>query len=477
MKKFHLVFVAAALLCGCRHPAVRVPERERDTTTRLDESPLLLDLPEDVASEETHTVGSLLSIADDERFLLEFPGTPLRDALGVIGTMAGVTLLCDASIDGIVEARFEDITLDDALQTLLRLHELTLLPGPGDVYFVERTDDASEVTDFVQLVNVRAADVSANLTSIVSDTSRVIVDSDRNVICIIGTHADVATVRRYLQHIDTLKDQVLLEVHLFEVTYEDGFDFGSVLELVGSSNSDAWNLLSNFGQGGDFSTTLTDNDGDFDATIDAVRRYIGLELVSSPRVLAITNTAALVDVVREIPYIETTSTTTGTTGGVGSTVQESVQFKEAGLKLQITPSIQEHGYLQVAIDQSISEEIGRFNDIPIIDRRTLTTQFLVEDRQTIVLGGLMQERQSEERRGVPLLMHLPFVGQFFRSDTDAVKKQELLVFVTPRILSPRQAAALAPHYRSAYKAKVGELGDKDLGVREMDSLIEPQYTQ
>jgi type II secretory pathway component GspD/PulD (secretin) len=57
--------------------------------------------------------------------------------------------------------------------------------------------------------------------------------------------------------------------------------------------------------------------------------------------------------------------------------------------MQITPSIQEHGYLQVAIDQSLSEEVGRFNDIPIIDKRTLTTQFLVQDRQTIVLGGLV----------------------------------------------------------------------------------------
>jgi hypothetical protein len=389
MQTPQLLLVAVVLLSACRHPAVRVPEREQDTTTRLDDSPLLLDLPEDEADLQSHTVGTLLSIADDERFLLEFPGTPLRDALGVIGTMADVTLLCDASIDGIVEARFEDITLDDALQTLLRQHELTVLPGPGDVYFVERSDDATEVTDFVQLVNVRATDVAANLASLVTEASRVIVDVDRNVVCIIGTHADVATVRRYLQHVDTLKDQVLLELHLFEVSYEDGFDFGSVLELLGSSNGDAWSLMSNFGKGSAFETTLTDNDGDFDATIDAVRRYVGLELVSSPRVLAVTNTPAIISVVREVPYIETTSTTTGTTGGIGSTVQESVQFKEAGLSMQITPSIQEHGYLQVAIDQSLSEEVGRFNDIPIIDKRTLTTQFLVQDRQTIVLGGLV----------------------------------------------------------------------------------------
>ena len=171
---------------------------------------------------------------------------------------------------------------------------------------------------------------------------------------------------------------------------------------------------------------------------------MGLELVSSPRVLAVTNTQALVDVVKEIPYIETTSTTTGTTAGVGSTVQESVKFKEAGIRLQITPSIQEAGYLQVAIEQSIIEEVERFLDIPVVDRRTIVSQFLVKDRNTIVLGGLIQERQSESRSGIPILMHIPILGQLFRGDSDLKRKQELLVFVTPRILSPQAGGRAGP---------------------------------
>lgn len=461
-----------ALVPGCRHGSVRVPERTDDPFADMENAPLLVELPEDELEEASHATGGSLSIASDETFLLDFPGTPLSEALGVIGTMAGVTILSDEAIDGIVEARFEDITLDDAFETLVRQFDLAVLPGPGSVLYVERLDDPSLVTDFIQLVNVRAVDVAPNLVELVGESSKVVADLDRNVICVIGTHGDVATIRRYLQHVDTLKDQVLLEVHLFEVSYEDGFDFGSILDIVGTTNGNAASILSNFGQTGGFEFTLSDNDGDFDATIDMVRDYVGLELVSSPRVLAVTNTPALVDVVREIPYVETTSTTTGTTAGVGSTVQESVQFKEAGLKLQITPSIQEFGYLQVQINQSISEQVGVFNGIPIVDTRTLDTAFLVQDEQTIVLGGLVQKRHSETRTGVPLLMHIPLIGQLFRSDSDSQTRQELLVFVTPRILSPRQAALLAPHYKEEYREARGVLASKVLGIEGARSSSE-----
>ena len=115
------------------------------------------------------------------------------------------------------------------------------------------------------------------------------------------------------------------------------------------------------------------------------------------------------------------------------------------------------------IAQSISEEIDRFNDIPVVDSRTLDTAFLVQDKQTIVLGGLVQKRQSESRTGIPLLMHIPLLGQLFRSDSDTETRQELLVFVTPRILSPRQAAQLSPHYQDEYRDARTTLEPKTLG--------------
>jgi len=443
-----LVGVAAA--AGCHQPLVRLDEREFESLQSLEQSPLLIELPAEPPERELHANGAL-RIADQEEFNLSFRSTPLRVAIEEIASRADVTMISDASISGEVDLTFTDITLDDALYTLLTQHNLVLLPGPGNVYFVERGDDPSQVTEFIQLVNVRAADVASNLEALVGAGSRVIADNDRNLVCLIGRQSDVAAVRRYLRHVDTLKEQVLLEVHIFEVLYEDGFELGAAASYDTTIDGNALDILSNFGGVGGFTTSFARSSGSLDATIDAMRSFVGIELISSPRVLAVTNTLAVVDVVKELPYVQVTATTTGTTAGVGSTVQEEVEFKEAGIKLQITPSIQEAGHLQIQIRQEIIEEVDRFKDIPVVDRRTLDTQFIVKDQETIVLGGLIQSRHSESRTGVPILMHIPVLGQLFRRDDDLQRKQEILLFVTPRILSPGQASQLTPHYKSAYR--------------------------
>jgi type II secretory pathway component GspD/PulD (secretin) len=451
------------LFAACHHPLVRGSARAADSTVMLDESPLLVDLPPDEPEPALHVEHGALRLADDTLYTLHFRGTDVRVALAEIAARADVTLIVGASVTGTVDVDFVDLALDDALATLLRQHDLVVLPGPKNVYFVDRNDDSSLVTEFIHLRNVRAVDVAPNLTALVGGTSKILTDNDRNLVCLVGRLSDVAAVRRYLQHVDTLKDQVLLEVHIFEVSYEDGFALGAISEFDGSVDGNPLAILSSFGQASDFSMTLSDDDGDFASTIDAVRRLVGLELVSSPRVLAVTNTKAIVDVVQELPYVEVTATTTGTTAGIGSTVQESVEFKDAGIKLEITPSIQEAGYIQIDILQQIIQEIGRFNDIPVVDRRTLSTQFLVKNKETIVLGGLIQNRERESRTGVPFLMHIPILGALFRGDNDLKKKQEILIFVTPRILSPSQAAKLAGRYRQSYRESRQDLTFPTLG--------------
>jgi type II secretory pathway component GspD/PulD (secretin) len=169
--------------------------------------------------------------------------------------------------------------------------------------------------------------------------------------------------------------------------------------------------------------------------------------------MTVSNREASIQVVEEIPYIQVTAVTSGTTGGVGSTVQETVEFKEAGIRLKVTPTIQGDDILQIVVDQELSEVIDFFNSIPVLDTRKLTTQFLVRDGETVVLGGLMQDRHSEQNRGVPLLMHIPIIGRFFRSDEDSSTKRELLLFVTSRVLDPGQAARLAPVYQQDYLDK------------------------
>ena len=241
-------------------------------------------------------------------------------------------------------------------------------------------------------------------------------------------------------------------MHIFEVTMDDSFDLGFNSSYNRNTSSGPIEILSNLANGmSPFRVNLQDDDGEFETTLAALQTYIALELVSSPRVLAITNSEATIEVIEEIPYVEVSTVTSGTTEGVGSSTQESVQFKEAGIKMKIRPTIQEDGTLMIEIDHELSEVAEFFNEIPVLDTRRLVSQFLVRDGETVVLGGLTQERRIEEDRGVPILMHIPLIGHLFRGDSDGIVKRQLLLFVTPRILDPDQASRIAPHYQESFR--------------------------
>lgn len=456
-----LTSAAALLVCACQHPSIGVGPRRADVFSPMEQSPLLMELGPPVEPAEPATPVRR-PIGGPELVSLDFRHSSLAEVVNLIATQAHANILLDAGLDRPVDVSFPSVTLDDALTILLQRNGLRLAEGPGGVYWVERADGSEPALAEFHLKSIHADDVAENLKALVGGESKIVVDRQHNYVLVRGTRGDVAAVETYLAGVDRLKQQVLVEVHLFEVRLDDGFEFGINAAFDGDVNGNALTIAQGLaGAADDFSLMFSSED--LEATVRALRRYVGLDLLSSPRVMAVSSTEAKIEVVEEIPYVETTAVTSGTTGGVGSTVQESVQFKEAGIRLAVTPTIQEDGVLQLAIHQELSEVIDYFNDIPVIDARTLDSQFLVGDRHTVVLGGLMQDRHSEADRGIPLLMHIPFVGRLFKSDADDVLKRELLIFVTCRILDPTQASRLTPGFQDRFRDRRSVLAPPVLG--------------
>ena len=225
--------------------------------------------------------------------------------------------------------------------------------------------------------------------------------------------------------------------------------------LDGNALSIAQNLSTS--QAGAFNAVFDFDGGDISSTINALQSYVDLELISAPRVMTVSGAKATINVIEEIPYIQAT-TSTQTNGGQAISAIQEVQFKEAGVKMDVTPIIQSNGILKIVISKELSEVVGTFQTIPILDKRTLNSEFLVANRQTIVLGGLMQDRRSDAEDGIPLLKDVPILGRLFRRDVDATSKRELLIFVTPRIVDPNEASVLARRYQSHFERKRTEYG-------------------
>ncbi len=452
--KLILQSLPLSLLLACQAVESDVGLFHPDLLEALTQSPIHAPLPEAAEPElfvSPHSQEAAWPrIGGDEEVELNLRGTTLREALQSIAAQAGVNILLEGNLDIPVHASFPKVKIDDALRSLLTQHDLRLQQDAAGIFSVVSTDGEAPVTAAIPLQSVAAADVAEQLAALAGD-SRIVIDTSRNVVLVDGNQRTLDTVRAYLAAVDRVKPQVLLEVTIFEAILDNDFELGVRHSYADSWNDAAYQVATTLGGSpGAFSLTLESQDGNPSLNMTALRRYVGLELVSAPRVISVTNTEASVDVVEEVPYIETTSTTE-TGDGLGSNITEQVAYKEAGIKLKATPAIQEQGILQVVIDLELSEVVETFNDIPILDTRKLANTFLVQDGDTIVLGGLMQDRRRDTDEGVPGLMHIPVLGRFFRNDLDASDRRELLVFVTPRVLSPGQAAHLSKHYQDQYR--------------------------
>ena len=459
--------VALTLLAACRYTGPAIPAAEPDPFQHMAETPVMaeLDLPEAPPEEvEPQPVTSIV-IGDEQPRDFEFSGTPLRTAIRAISEQAGLSLVLDPGIDGVVDASFLGVTQDEALKAILTRNELRLAEDPPGIFWVERTDGRQASSRTFVLQSSSAADVGEQIQSLAGPTSTVLVDPLQNLVHVRGTGADVEAIAEYVEAVDRLRRQVLLEVSLFEVSLNEDLELGLDHDFLGTINGNTVEIVQALtGTDEGFQVFLDDEDGDLSSTLQAIQRHSGIELISSPKVLVVSNTEAKIEVVEEVPYINVTSTQT--TGDIGQSVLQEVEFKDVGITLTVTPTIQEGGVVQIVVDQELSEVTSFFSGIPVVDSRHLLTQFLIEDRHTVVFGGLMQDRRAEIESGVPLLMHVPIVGRLFRADDDAAEKRELVVFLTARIVDPREAAGLAPAFQSHYREKRGELGRGPLQGRE-----------
>jgi type II secretory pathway component GspD/PulD (secretin) len=399
-------------------------------------------------------------IADDEKVSLELRGVSLAQAIHMIAETAKVNLYIADGLSGTVDASFPSVTLDDALRTLLAQNDLRLVEAPENVFWVEHSDGSAPRSETFAVLSMDPVQAGAALKELLANAT-VVVDKGHGLVVVRGTEADVQMARDFLQSADRVKSQVLLEVRVLEISLVDGFQLGIDAAALGTIDGDAFNIVQALATSSD-DVRVSINTPDVDATINVLAEYVGVQVLSAPKVLAVTGTESLIEVVEEVPYINVTSTTTGTTGGIGSTVVEEVQFKQSGIKMKVTPTIQADGMLDIVLDQEFSEVVGTFQGIPIIDKRHISANFLVRDRGTIVLGGLVQRRKRENDRGIPGLMDLPLIGRLFRSDEDRAERRELIVFLTPRIIDPHEATQLSERYEQDFQRNSNSEGAPEL---------------
>jgi general secretion pathway protein D len=199
-----------------------------------------------------------------------------------------------------------------------------------------------------------------------------------------------------------------------------------------------------FGTGG---LSLVQNSGSVKAILHAEASKGNVNVISSPSLMVLNNQEAKINVGQQVP-ISTGSTSTPLGGGVGGTlaVSNSIQYKDTGVTLEVTPRVNANGMVIMEIKQIVSSVVNiptsgstaTQQQTPTIDKKEIESSVAVLDGETIALGGLIDEQNTENKNGIPWLYQLPLIGPLFGSTTYDKTKNELVILITPRVVKSKQ---------------------------------------
>jgi general secretion pathway protein D len=180
---------------------------------------------------------------------------------------------------------------------------------------------------------------------------------------------------------------------------------------------------------------------DVDVALSALGAVTDVKVIFSQKLMTLNNKMAMLQVGDQVPII--TQTATGVRDATDLTVVNSVQLRDTGILLRVTPRIGKSGTVFVDVRQEVSNAITTETssiDSPTIQQRKIESRLVVPSGQSVALGGLISTTQTNTANGIPLLMDIPLIGQLFRNDNQIIERTELIVLVTPRVLIDGAAA-------------------------------------
>ena len=423
-----------------------------------------------------------------ERLTLNFQDIDTRSVLQLLADISGRNIVVSDAVTGNVTLRLQSVPWDQALDIVLATKGLDMREN-GNVIIVAPADEIAQrekadlaareelmqlepmYSEYLQVNYAKASDLASLITgaeggSLLSDRGTVAVDARTNTLLLQDTANRISDIRTLVATLDIPVRQVLIESRIVVVGDDFSRDLGVRWGFTGynkndsgsrfgtvSGSGESTNSMTNtfIGSGnvapdlpnqneryavnlpvanaaGKIALSLLNDDYLVELELSALQAEGRGEVISSPRVITANAKQATIEQGVEIPYQEASSSGATTT-----------QFKDALLRLTVTPQITPDDRIildLVVTKDSVGQQVTteRGGSVPSIDTRKVETQVLVNNGQTVVLGGIYETEIIELETKVPLLGDIPLLGYLFKNTSYKSKKSELLIFVTPKIL-------------------------------------------
>ncbi len=422
-----------------------------------------------------------------EPLSLNFQNIEVRAVLQLMADFTGLNVVASDSVQGNITLRLKNVPWDQALDIILKTRGLGMRQT-GNVVLIapnaeltdrekkeleaekQKLDLAPLRTSYFQINYAKAKDIAVMLKaekgSILTERGSVTIDERTNTLMVLETSEKHEEVASLIEKLDVPIKQVMIESRIVVASDDFGRDIGIRSGVTGARNNGANGIIAATGTaagadtmvnsainnnlagtgpypiavpsqtdrynvnlpsgGASLALAILGSDYLVDLELSALQTEGRGEVLSNPRVITSNQKAARIEQGVEIPYQEASSS--------GAT---STSFKKAVLSLEVTPQITPDD--RVVMDLTVNKDSvgGIYAGVPSINTRSITTQVLVNNGDTVVLGGVYEQSASEGETKVPFLGDIPILGALFRTKSRKESKQELLIFVTPKILSDK----------------------------------------
>jgi type IV pilus assembly protein PilQ len=465
-----------------------------DTSAYQTSNKYVVDVSPKHADKSKQPLPGQKPVYSGKRVTFNFQNIPVRSALNLLATVSHLNIVASDSVTGSVTLRLVNVPWDQALDVILRAKSLDKRRN-GNVIWVapqaelakyeqdladaklKAQDSAELVTDYVPISYGKASDIAKLLTTgsmqgggggggantqrgFLSPRGSVSFDQRTNTLLLNDTPEKIKQLRELIAVLDKPVQQVLIESRIVVATDDFTRELGVKWGANGRKNNTEFqnaatatpSLTAGLGGGnvssGAFNVNLpatgaTSSVGlailganyALDLELSAAQTEGRGEVISSPRVITANQQEAVIRQGQEIGYV----TYQNQGAGTGGAPTASVQFKDAVLELKVTPTITADNRVYLAINvkkDALAAFVNTPNgQVPQIDTREVNTSALVDNGQTVVLGGIYEVNKNNSVSKVPGLGDIPGIGALFRDTKRSTSKAELLIFVTPRILS------------------------------------------
>jgi type IV pilus assembly protein PilQ len=360
------------------------------------------------------------------RVYLNLKDADVKTVLQIFAKATNTNIVTSDDVTGKVTVTFTGIEPKAGLEAVLRTKGLDWFEEEGTIFV-----STKRILRSYYLENARPSDIAQTIKDILPTGSRVSVDDSYNVLVIQTSSDYLPRLEKLIKELDIPPTQVMIEVRMIQVRDVGGGSTGVDAKYTSPRNPN--NVLQTVGFAGRSTDTSAQGvyahilSGDINAYLSALKTQTNYDTIASPSITTLSNREASLLIGQKLGYKTTVISDQTTT--------QQVNFLEVGTSLKITPQVSKSGYIRMLVEPKISDG-SITNDLPQENTTQSKNEVVVRDGQTFVIGGLTKEKDTEQNSGIPFLMDVPFLGTFFRQTIITKEKYDLLVFVTPHLLTP-----------------------------------------